>query len=383
MRPIPILTALLVTAFLFLVVLKRDTLMEFAGVSPAVASDAAQAKTDAAPESRAPTAASGSRAVGVIAVHSTAQEIGSAVILRGQTEAAREVELRAQTSGTVTSEPLPKGTVVGEGQLLCELDPGTREAALSEAEAAVASAQIEMTQAEKLSKDGYASQTRLSSARAAMQSAQARLAAAAKDIERLQIEAPFAGLLEANTAELGTLLQAGGLCATVIQLDPIKLVGFVPETEVNRVKLGAMAGARLTDGREVTGTVSFLSRSADPQTRTFRTEIEVPNADMSIRDGQTTEILIAAAGTMAHLVPQSALTLADSGALGVRIVTEENTAKFVPTQLLRDTAEGVWLSGLPDQADVIIIGQEYVTDGITVRASFDPVNAGNAAELQQ
>ena len=58
---------------------------------------------------------------------------------------------------------------------------------------------------------------------------------AEEDIERLTITAPFSGYLESDTAELGTLMQPGALCATIIQLDPIKLVGFVPEAQVDRV----------------------------------------------------------------------------------------------------------------------------------------------------
>ena len=180
------------------------------------------------------------------------------------------------------------------------------------------------------------------------------------------MHAPFGGLLEHDTAELGSLLQTGGICATIIQLDPIKLTGFLPETEVGRVETGARAGARLAaSGQQVTGTVSFLSRSADPQTRTFRVEIEVPNSDLAIRDGQTAEILIAAAGAKAHLLPQSSLTLNDDGALGVRTV-EGEMAKFVPVTILRDTAEGVWVTGLTETAQVITIGQDYVIDGVPV-----------------
>ena len=115
------------------------------------------------------------------------------------------------------------------------------------------------------------------SAKAGIQSAEAGVAAANKEIERLEIRAPFAGLLESDAAELGSLLQPGGLCATIIQLDPIKLVGFVPETDVDKVKLGAPAGARLATDRTTSGTVSFLGRTADPNTRTFRVEVQVPN----------------------------------------------------------------------------------------------------------
>ena len=101
--------------------------------------------------------------------------------------------------------------------------------------------------------------------------------------------------------------------------------------------------------------------------------IDVANADLKIRDGQTAEILIASDGAQAHLIPQSALTLNDQGDLGVRLVTDDNTAKFMPVTLLRDTISGVWLAGLPDRADVIIIGQEFVIDGVRVAPSYQEI----------
>ena len=197
------------------------------------------------------------------------------------------------------------------------------------------------------------------------------MASAEKEIERLEIHAPFAGILESDTAELGSLLQAGNLCGTVIQLDPIKLVAFVPETEVNRVETGALARAQLAvDGKTIGGQVTFLSRAADPTTRTFRVEIEVPNTDLSLRDGQTAEIAIQSAGAQAHLLPASALTLNAEGELGLRVVGPEGIVAFQSVELVRDTAKGVWLSGLPDQVDVIVVGQEYVTEGVKVAVTY-------------
>jgi multidrug efflux system membrane fusion protein len=152
----------------------------------------------------------------------------------------------------------------------------------------------------------------------------------------------------------------------VIQLDPIKLVGFVPEAQIDRIVIGAPAGARLATGQQVQGMVTFLSRSADPQTRTFRVEITIANADLAIRDGQTADILISAPGQLAHLLPASSLTLNDQGLLGIRLVDDTSTARFAPVTFLRDTVNGVVVSGLPDLADVIVVGQEFVTDGVPV-----------------
>jgi multidrug efflux system membrane fusion protein len=419
MRPIPVLTAILVTLFLYYLVIEREALLSFAGVASADAAEPVAETPDISSEG-----------VGVIAMHSTARVIDSAVILRGQTEAARQVNVEAETSGQIVSEPLRKGSHVVAGQVLCQIDPGTRPIRLAEAQARLAEARARIPETEaripeaeaklvqakaqleearindnaarKLSEGGFASETRVASAEAAVraaeagviaaeaavksaqsgmagveaaiQSAEASVAATELDISKLTVTAPFDGLLETDTAELGSLLQANGpsgaVCATIIQLDPIKLVGFVPETDVARVKLGAPAGARLATGDEITGLVKFLSRSADPATRTFRVEIEVPNPDLAIRDGQTAEILIAADGVKAHLVPQSVLTLNDQGTLGVRLVDSESRAKFAPVHMLRDTADGIWIDGLPDTADIIVIGQEFVTDGVALAPRF-------------
>ncbi|CUH62390.1 Multidrug transporter MdtA [Thalassovita gelatinovora] len=409
MRIVPIITALLVTAGLFLLVMKRDVVIAFA------TGNTEETTKVEAEQTTTPTSEPAS-VVRVVVQRSQSREIDSAVILRGETEAARQVEVRSETTSRVISEPLRKGSFVQKDQELCKLDPGTRPAALANAQAQLANAKAQVPQAEarikeaqarfdeaqindtvasELSKEGYASNTRVASTQAGVKSAEASIESARSgvesaqagiraaeanvevaetEIERLTITAPFAGLLETDTAELGSLLTAGSVCATVIQLDPIKVIGYVPETQVNRVSLGSLAGARLSDGQEVRGRVIFLSRSADPQTRTFRVDIEVTNEDLSIRDGQTAEILIASAGTRAHLLPQSSLTLDDGGRLGVRIVEDDNVVAFKPVSLIRDTAEGTWVSGLPETVDVIVVGQEYVVDGVKVLPTYREVS---------
>ena len=187
------------------------------------------------------------------------------------------------------------------------------------------------------------------------------------------MHAPFGGLLETDTAELGALLQPGSACATVIQLNPIKIVGYVPETTVARVMLGAKAGARLTNGRVIQGEVTFVSRSADPTTRTFLVELTVDNSDLTIRDGETAEVAIEAEGAKAHLLPQSTLTLNDQGKLGVRTVKPDDSVQWMDVSILRDTRDGVWITGLPDEINVITVGQEYVTNGVTVVPSYEDI----------
>lgn len=359
MRLLPLLTSLLVAVALYAVIMERDALRAFAGgeTAPEVAETTAIDTTnDQVP-------------VAVVAMRSVAQRVESGIVLRGLTEAARKVEVRAETNGLVVSEPLRKGQFVAQGDILCELDSGTRNAQLTEARARLAEAEANNNVAVSLSEKGFASSTQAISRKAQLESAMAAVEQVEKELSRLQIAAPFSGLLESDTAELGALLQPGGHCATIIALNPIKLVGFAPETDIARLTLGALAGGRLVTGEEVQGSLTFLSRSADPKTRTYRVEVTVPNPDMSIRDGATAEILIALEGEDAHLLPQASLTLDDNGRLGVR-VARDNVARFVPVRIVRDTAEGVWVQGLPAEADVIIVGQEFVVDGRAIAVTM-------------
>lgn len=409
MRLLSVLTAVLVLATLYLLVFERDALWEFAG----------RAETESPPEDAA-VATSGdtqgeeTNAVPVVALRSSARSIDGAVILRGRTEAIRQVQLRAETSGLVVNNPLRSGALVKAGDLICELDPGTRRIALEdsiarlseaktrlpESQARLAEAKARLVEAEindrasaRLSEGGFASETRVAqttaaveaaragvqsansgveAARAGIQSAEAGVASANNELEKLILRAPFDGLLETDSAEIGSLLQPGSLCATIIQLDRVKLVGFVPETMVDRVEVGATAGARLASGREVIGKVTFLSRSADPSTRTFRVDVEIDNPDLSIRDGQTAEIAIQSDGETAHLLPQSSLTLDNEGRLGVRLV-EDNMAAFAPVDVIRDSTDGIWIAGLDTDVEVIVVGQEFVTDGVPVEVSYREV----------
>lgn len=380
MRIFPLLTAALVSALIYFVVFERDQLLGFAGVTrspePAAADAGGPLPAADRPAETAETA-DPAPAPRMAVITRVVQEgdVDSAVLLRGRTEAWRSVEVRAETQGAVVSDPLRRGAQVAAGDLLCELAPGTRPAALAEAEARLAEAQIAFRAADRLSQDGFAAETRVAGARAALESAQAAVARAEDEIARLRITAPFGGLLETDAAETGTLLQPGALCARVIQIDPIRLVGFVSELEVERIAHGALAGARTAGGREVMGQVSFVARAADPATRTFRVEVTVENPDGAIRDGMTAEILIAAQGDRGVMVPVSALTLDDTGRLGVRAVDADDRVVFHPVRILRDTRDGVFLSGVPDGARVIVVGQDFVTAGVRVRA----VDEGDAA----
>ena len=337
------------------------------------------------------------KAVSVLVQKSNEQEVTNGILLRGQTEAFKSVQVKAETSGSVISQPIRKGTFVKNGELLCELEVGTKSDVLSEAKVALALSldeldasihqyELRVQAAERqksLLKRGVgteaaveaaelsasSAETQSLSKRQAVANVEARINRATTELNNTKIIAPFDGLLESDTAEYGDFMQTGAPCGTLLALNPIKLIGYATETQVSKIEVNTTAGARLISGDTVSGTVSFISRSADPTTRTFLVETTVPNENYEIREGSTADIYISLSGTKGHLLPQSSLTLNSSGVLGVRIALNDK-AKFIPINIIRDAEEGVWVTGLPDTVDVIIVGQEYVTDNSNIKVSY-------------
>lgn len=345
MRPIPIIMAIFLCAGIAYFVLKG-------GNTAAPEENVAEStlKTEEFPP------------VSVLVLKSSAQAINSGIVLRGQTEAYRQIKVLAETSGKVISQPLRKGTLVHQNQLLCELEVGTKSAALAEAKARHAEATANNKGSQSLVAKGIISETAAISREASLEAALANVERAMRDLDNLQIKAPFSGLLESDTAEFGSFMQQGTACGTILELNPMKLVGNATEQQVARISAEAPANAELLSGQKVQGLVTFVSRRADSITKTFRVEITVPNDDGRLRDGSTADIYIALPGVKGHLLPQSALTLNNDGVLGIR-AAQNDKAKFIPVEIIRDSTEGVWLSGLPAELGVIVVGHEYVTDG--------------------
>jgi multidrug efflux system membrane fusion protein len=308
------------------------------------------------------------------------------VPLRGRTQAKASVGAVAETAGIVDTVHVTKGQTVKVGDLLCTLDQGTRAAAVAQAEAGMEQANAGLVQAQsdydtnaELREKGLAApntarqlEVALTSAKAAISSAQAGLDNAQAELERTEIHAKVAGVVQDPLVVAGAMLGMGQPCATIVQLDPMVFIGQVPEARIGLAKLGLEATIKTITDQEVDGKVTFISATADPATRSFPVEIELPNADGAIRDGITATATVTMGTAPAHLLPQSVLTLNDDGVLGVSTVVD-GSVKFLPVTIASDTREGVWVLGLPLSVDIITVGQEYVVDGQAVDATNVPV----------
>lgn len=295
--------------------------------------------------------------------------------MRGRTRADALVNVAAETSGRIEERAVDRGDLVAAGDLLCRLDPGVREAQLAQAAAEAAKAQLEFDAASKLQGRGFESETRVAATRAALDAAEAGVAAAEQELERTRVKAPIAGVVQEPLAEIGSMLAVGGVCATIVDADPIIVTGQVSERDILDVEVGVTAIVSLVTGRTVEGRVSFISRTADPDTRTFTVEIEVPNPDDTLRDGVTAEAIIPLAAVEAHRLSPGVLTLSDAGEIGVRVVREDDTVAFMPVQIAMQDTDGFWVTGLPEAVTVITVGQEYVIDGQRVVAVMEGEDA--------
>jgi membrane fusion protein, multidrug efflux system len=293
------------------------------------------------------------------------------VTLRGWTANKRTVEVKSETSGRVLERPVEKGARVKEGQLLCRIAMDDREAQITEANEAVNQARIEYEGAMRLKDRGLVSETIVATSKARLAAAQAQLARSQLEAEHTIVRAPFAGLVENTHVEVGAFVQPGTPCATIIDLDPMLLVGRISERDVHAVQLGGSAEGVLLSGEHVTGTVTFVGKQSDSATRTYPVEVQVPNPDYALRSGITTEILVPIGTHLAHRVSPSLLALDDEGRIGLRTVDADNAVQFHRVEVIADDAGSVWVSGLPEVATLITVGQELVVPGEHVDVTFE------------
>ena len=183
------------------------------------------------------------------------------------------------------------------------------------------------------------------------------------DINKTSIKAPFDGIISEKMVEETEFISVGTPLFSIIDLDPIKIEGYLSEFDVNKVSVGTKAFIEDSNGIKKSGIISFISPSAETSTRTFEITIEADNKDLSYKSGITTKIVIKGSELKAHKIPPSILTLLDDGTVGVKAVDNDNIVTFYPTKTIKDTIDGMWVSGLPEKVNLIVSGQEYISLG--------------------
>ncbi|MAK16522.1 MAG: hypothetical protein CMQ70_00960 [Gammaproteobacteria bacterium] len=276
------------------------------------------------------------------------------VTVKAESQAFSKVDVRSQTSEKVLKIGFVDGDYAKKNDVICKLDSGQREANFKKSK-------IDYDSSVELNKKGLISESALVTAETQYESAKIEL-------ERTEIKAPFDGFVE-NLAKQGQLLQNGQSCASIISLTPLKIVGNVSEMMVAKIKTGLDAEINFISGEKYNTKVSFISSAADTGTRTFKVEAELDNTDLNIKDGLTGELVIYTEPVKAHFIPTSAFLLGDQGNIALATVIND-VVKIKNVQILIDTVQGAWITGIPDETNVIIGGQGFVKDGDEVISKY-------------
>lgn len=290
------------------------------------------------------------------------------IVFSGRTEPARAVTLRAETGGHIVALGTERGAEVKKGDVIARLDMRDRHERLEEARALVVQRELEFTGAQRLRSQKFQSEIHLAGAKSNLAAAVALVARIQQEIDDTTLHAPFDGILVERPVEIGAYVAVGGKVARILEQDPMLLTGAVTQKEVRRLVLGDRGTAELVTGQRVEGEVRYIASESDPATRTFRVEMAVPNPDGALVSGVSAQIHIPVGGVTAYHVSPALLSLNEADELGVMGVTSQSIVQFHPIRIVRATADGLWISGIPNDVRIITVGQGFVRHGERVKA---------------
>ena len=290
------------------------------------------------------------------------------LVLSGRTEADRKMMITARGDGIISELKVKRGDIVKQGEVIAILSDEAREARVLQAQTMLTQRKTELEARMKLVAQGMLPKLEAVNLETQYKAAEAGLAAAEAERERGVIRAPWDGVVNDVPIEIGQAAFSfmGKEVAQIVALDPILAVVEVAERKLSGINLGDAAEIRLVTGRTVSGKIRFISKMASASTRTYRVDVAIPNADLSIPDGITAEVTIPLSAVPAAHVPRSALTFSSGGDLGVRAVDAGGKVVFVPVSVIEDEQQFMWVGGIADGTRVIVQGQDFVREGQTV-----------------
>jgi len=298
------------------------------------------------------------------------------IIAQGQAEPNRTVTIRAETTGQVAEILADEGATVAAGDIIARLQPDDRQARLERAKAHVREQQSAYEASETLGKKGYQTQRQADQTFSSLQAAKAELEEARIELERIEIKAPFEGVVLSSPIELGAYVDVNGEVATIVDNDPLVVSLRITQQNIASLKVGQAASVTFATGQQRDGKIRYVAARADEDTRTFRVEVELPNPDGEIPSGISAEAKIPTGSVMAHFVSPAALSLDEEGKLGVKTVNEDNRVAFHAAKIVLSDVNGAWITGLPAHSRIITLGQGFVQIGEEVQVAEEEGNAG-------
>ncbi|WP_454019435.1 efflux RND transporter periplasmic adaptor subunit [Azospirillum sp. Marseille-Q6669] len=323
----------------------------------------------------------------------------------GRVQAIQDFEARARVEGFIEQVAFQEGQNVTKDTLLYVIEQAPYQAAVDSAKADLARAQATLREAQRafqraqeLRTRGNISQADLDQAQAAQETAdadimqtQAKLRQAELNLGYTRVSSPIDGRIGATAMTVGDLVNpSSGPLATVVQLDPIRVVFSVSDRDVLQVQRAApdLASAdavnrfvpalRLADGSEYEqkGKVSFASNRIDPQTGTIPVYADFANPKGFLLPGQYVTVLIRPAQTERQpVVPVSAIQQDQQGSY-VLVLDQQNRAQRRPIEPGPQLDQVIAVpKGVQAGETIIVGGAQKVRPGMIVQPERAPQTA--------
>lgn len=221
----------------------------------------------------------------VMAVEPTT--ISNRLNLPGSVEAWTRLNLTAKVSGTIDEVMAQEGDRITKGDILAQIESADYQIALDRARAAYDLAKADYERDKSVYAQGVIPPAELEARETNMQTARADLENARLMLERTTIKAPMDGVVRRLDAKVGMFLGVGDEVAELLQIDQVKAVIGIPESDVTAVRQLDTVDVTIKalDGLRVIGKRHFLSSSPETLARLYRLELEIDNPDHHILPG--------------------------------------------------------------------------------------------------
>lgn len=292
--------------------------------------------------------------------------------LQGAIEAERDIEIRAETEGTIEHVYAQQGQRLNAGDAILSLAINERQARLEQAKAELKLKTAELASSQSLKDKNMISDNQHQQRIADVAAAQAAIKTIEVEIKQTRIQAAFKGVLNAVHVEEGDYVAPGSALATLVDQASVIITTEVPQQHIGKLMLGQVVEATLLDGRKISGILSYISGAAKANTRTFHIEARAANDQGIEHFGQSAQVKIYLGERRAYHLPASLLNLDSDGSLHIKTLDTQQRVISHQVEIIRSDNQGLWLSGLPDAIQLITVGQGFVAAGEQVEVVEAP-----------
>lgn len=316
------------------------------------------------------------------------------VTAAGQVEANRRTVVKAQVEGVVERVHVRENTPVGPGRALVQIDSTELALAVAEARAVLLEAEAEFQRITLFDEDIEDAEVRrqrarVARARSGLDAAEVRLRQEELRLARSTVRAPFGGRIADVHVVPGQHVTAGTELLTVVDLDPVRVEAQVLEADLGQLSEGRRARVTFAalPGRTFEGRVRSINPVVDPETRTARVTVVLPNPLGLVRPGMYAQVSLEAEALPDRvLVPREAI-LERGGRTMLFVFETEDDGSEVGTAMWRYVTPGrenetlVEIvpsdEGMVEPGEVVLVdGHHYLAHGVTVRLVEDVAGAG-------